>query len=259
MKNQLLLFLPFFIVACNSKHEPVKDTLIIKNDTSNTLSKTQTYFKKHINNRNPSKSVGTVSNGELLNGKLMPFEGENFEYFDKTSYLAGKGFTHSTVKKIVLTTYSELANKFTERRFKIMECSNQHGGKISPHRTHQNGTSVDFMMPKLKNGIPYYGLDNFGIGHYLLSFDDKGRFSMNNDISIDFEMVAQHILLLERNAQLEGYKIKKVIIKIEFKDELFATPSGQKLKKSEIYIVRNLSPLINSLHDEHYHIDFDQK
>jgi len=51
-------------------------------------------------------------------------------------------------------------------------------------------------------------------------------------------------------------KIAKVIIKIEYKDELFATEYGQKLKKSGIYIVKGLTKLINALHDEHYHIDF---
>ena len=53
-------------------------------------------------------------------------------------------------------------------------------------------------------------------------------------------------------------KIKKVIIKIELKDELFSTPNGKKLKAKGIYVVKALTPLINGLHDDHFHIDFEE-
>lgn len=32
---------------------------------------------------------------------------------------------------------------------------------------------------------------------------------------------------------------------------------GQKLKNSKIYIVQKLSPVLNALHDERYHVDFE--
>jgi len=53
--------------------------------------------------------------------------------------------------------------------------------------------------------------------------------------------------------------LSKVIINTDLKDELFATKFGKVLKTSGIYLVQKLSPLINSLHDDHYHIDFDVK
>ena len=137
-----------------------------------------------------------------------------------------------------------------------MECSHQHGGKLYPHRTHQNGMSVDFMMPKLKDNKPYYGLDNLGAQHYMLTFDQNGKYSKDPSIEIDFNTIALHILELQSAAKKNGMSIAKVIIHTGIKDELFATEKGKILKQSEIYVVRNLSPLINSIHDDHFHIDF---
>jgi penicillin-insensitive murein endopeptidase len=138
-----------------------------------------------------------------------------------------------------------------------MECSNEDGGEIYPHRTHQNGLSVDFMSPLEKDGNPYYNLDTLGGTHYLLEFDDQGRYSADQTINIDFEVMAKHIWFLEQEARKNGLKISKIIIKKELKDDLFATEYGKKLKNSSIYFTQNLTPLINSLHDDHYHIDFE--
>ena len=214
------------------------------------------YYVANKGNSESSRSTGTVGNGGLINGKLMPYVGPNFRYFDKQSYTSGRAYTHHLVKKTVLDAYKELETALPGRQFRLMECSNKKGGKIAPHRTHQNGMSVDLMMPKLKNGQPDYSLDDLGARHYFLRFDDKGHYEEDPSITIDFEAIAKHLLILEKQARKNGLKIKKVIIKIEFKDELFATPSGKKLKASGIYVVRGLKPLINNLHDEHFHVDF---
>lgn len=217
----------------------------------------QSYYSEHLGNDLPSTSTGTVSNGELINGKLIPFKGPNYEYFSEESYLAGRAFLNDKVLTTLLNTYHNFENLLPNKLFYVMECANEHGGKLFPHRTHQNGLSVDFMMPLLKNGIPYYGLDTLGADHYFLEFDNDGKYIDDNTIEIDFNLVAKHILELEKTAQLEDIKIKKVIINTELKDSLFATEYGQKLKTSGIYVVQKLSPLINSLHDDHYHIDFE--
>lgn len=219
--------------------------------------KIEKYYQENKGDNRPSRSTGTVSNGTLQNGKLIPFEGNNYQYFDTSSYLNDRAFVSDKVKKVLLDTYKELEREVPGRKFYIMECSDKNGGKIFPHRTHQNGLSVDFMVPLVKNGKAYYGLDNLGAVHYWLDFDKGGKYSKDKTISIDFDLVAQHILLLEGNARKNGLKISKVIIKTDLKDELFASKYGQKLKESNVYIVKSLTPLINSLHDDHYHIDFE--
>ena len=235
---------------------------IENSDTSKTIEispEIQAYYSEHSGNDLPSISKGTVSNGELINGKLIPFKGPNYAYFSEESYLAGRAFLNDKVLNTLLTSYSNLESNLPNKLFYVMECANANGGKLAPHRTHQNGTSVDFMMPLLKDGKPYSGLDTLGVNHYLLGFANDGTYIDDKSISIDFNLVAKHILELQTEAELNGLKIKKVIINIELKDNLFATEYGQILKNSDIYIVQKLSPIINSLHDDHYHIDFEVK
>lgn len=214
------------------------------------------YMQLKSNDDTASLAKGTVGNGALEHGKLMPYKGKNFIYFDRMSYLEGRGFLHGTARKSVIETYDSLYKVLPRRYFNIMECSNEQGGEMFPHKTHQNGLSIDFMMPLLKDGKPYYGLDTLGAEHYFLNFDDDGKYKKDPSIEVDFNLVARHILLLDHFARQNGLSIFKVIIKIEFKDELFATEYGKRLKDSEIYVVQGLSPLINSLHDDHFHIDF---
>jgi len=219
-------------------------------------SEIEKFYEEHIGNNEPSESKGSVSNGSLVNGKIIPFASSNFQYFDTLSYIGGRAFTNDKVKQTLLDTYAELAIELPNRKFFIMECSNKNGGQIFPHRTHQNGLSIDFMMPLIKNGKPNYELDLLGKDHYWLDFDNEGKYSKDKAIKIDFELVARHILLLEKHARKNGLKISKVIIKTELKDELFASDYGKKLKESGVYVVKKLSQLINLLHDDHYHIDF---
>ena len=234
----------FNILSCQSQEKKANSTEI------------ESYSARFERLKKESISKGSVSNGTLINGVLFPFSGVNFQYFDTTSYVSGRAFLNSRIENSTIETYQEFEKLAPNRFFYIMECSNQHGGKMHPHRTHQNGLSVDFMMPLIKNNLPFYELDVLGKDHYLLTFDNDGRYSEDKSISVDFDLIAHHILVLNEKEKKHGYKISKVIIKIEFKDKLFNSKYGKELKESGIYIVKGLSPLINSLHDEHYHVDF---
>jgi len=261
-----LKFLPLLLLfaSCEGQTQeqkqqpPAADTGIAKKETPQLPEAISSYIAQNPDDGKPSQSAGTVSNGKLINGKLMPYRGENFSYFDQESYLNSRAFVNGKVKLAVLETYSALQKEFPGRKFVIMECSNKHGGPIFPHRTHQNGLSIDFMVPLLKDGKPYYGLDSLGASHYGLDFDAEGKYTEDKSISIDFELAARHMLLLEKELRRQGLKIGKVILKLELKDELFATASGKELKKLGIYFAQNLDVLINSLHDDHYHIDFEK-
>lgn len=222
-----------------------------------TTNKIIEYYNENKGNDEPSVSHGTVSGGSIENSKLIPFEGNNYKYFDTISYLSGRAFMHSKVKSTLLNCYSELEKVNPDRIYYVMECSNQNGGKMFPHRTHQNGLSVDLMMPLVKDDKPCYEYDKLGVQHYLMEFDYEGKLMEDPSISIDFETIAQHLLLLEESARNNGLKIKKIIIHTELKDELFSGKYGQQLKQSDIYVVKALTPLINALHDDHYHVDFE--
>lgn len=228
----------------------------IQNARDNEPTSVEKYYHSNVNDTVASTSVGSVGNGSLQNATLIPFKGENFEYFDKSSYLGGRAFTNSKVAEITVNTYQALLDQGVDRKFKVMEFSNKEGGKMFPHRTHQNGLSVDYMMPLKKDGVPYYELDKKGASHYLMDFDTGGRYVEDTNVSIDFNMAARHILELDKQARKKGMKIHKVIFNTDLKDELYESEYGKKLKSSGIYITRNLSKLINDLHDDHYHVDF---
>jgi penicillin-insensitive murein DD-endopeptidase len=251
----LIFFTALALVACtsvngkkahDSKNVAVKDTTEVEK-----------YQLLNANDDVISQSTGSVSNGTLKHGKLMPFEGINFRYFDTASYLNDRAFVNLKVLNSVLSTYEYLNEELPGRTFTIMECSHRNGGKLYPHRTHQNGLSIDFMMPLVKDNKPYYELDTMGQFHYLLDFDDAGRMTQDTSVHIDFELVAQHILALDSACVANNLSIKKVIINTDLKDELFEGPMGKQLQCSRVYVVKSLTPLINSLHDDHYHIDFE--
>lgn len=219
-------------------------------------SATDIFYARHLDSLQNSESIGVPGKGSLVNGKIIPFSGTNFHYFSKTSYLHGRAFVNHNLKGLVLESYQDLSIQFPKQQFGIMECSKKEGGKISGHRTHQNGLSIDFMSPKMKENVPYYGLDHLGASHYQLAFNNDGKLIAEPSIEIDFEMMGQHILALHKKAKKHHLKIKKIILKKELKDNLYKTKSGRIIKKKKIYITMNLPPRINEAHDDHYHIDF---
>lgn len=227
-----------------------------QDNRSNVSDEIEVYMQLHPDNDTASKAIGTVGNGSLKQGKLIPYKGENFIYFDRRSYLEGRAFLHGDVRATLLKMYDSLSTALPNRYFTVMECANQNGGELFPHKTHQNGLSVDFMMPLIRYDKPYYGLDTLGINHYALNFNDQGNYTADETIKIDFNTVAHQILLLDKFARERGLHVQKVILKIELKDELFSTKFGKVLKNSDIYFVQGLSPAINALHDDHFHIDF---
>jgi penicillin-insensitive murein endopeptidase len=89
-----------------------------------------------------------------------------------------------------------------------------------------------------------------------MKFDSNGKKRINKKIEIDFDKMAIHILTLEKVSRQNGYKIKKVILETNLKDEIFRSEYGEELKNSNIYFVRALPKMIDELHDDHYHIDF---
>jgi penicillin-insensitive murein DD-endopeptidase len=256
MKHTFPLLFILLITACSEPATSMSQTQNTTNEPADSLSLVEKHYNTFNTNSANSISTGTVSNGSLKHGQLFPFSGANYHYFDTASYLSNRCFVHSSVKSCVLETYEKLEKTAPGRLFGIMECSNEHGGKIAPHRTHQNGLSVDFMTPLLKNGQPYTDLDFAGAQHYLMNFDADGRYENDPEVSIDFELMAQHLLTLIESAKTNGLTIEKVIWKMELRDELFATASGKKLQQSGVYVTTNLTPLINALHDDHYHVDF---
>ena len=113
---------------------------------ANHNSKTDEYYKNHLDTLNNSESIGLPGGGTLENGKIMPYFGDNFQNYSESSYLRGRAFVHHNVRALVLESYNDLFIKFPNEKYRIMECSEKGGRKISGHRTHQNGLSIDLCL-----------------------------------------------------------------------------------------------------------------
>ena len=126
----------------------------------------------------------------------------------------------------------------------------KNGGPMPPHRTHENGTAVDFMVPvRGREGrpaaLPASALNRFG---YDLEFDKDGRL---DDLRIDFAAIAAHLHQLDQQSRKRGVRIARVIFDPALTRRLLATPHGASL--AALPFMKS-KPWIR--HDEHYHVDF---
>jgi penicillin-insensitive murein DD-endopeptidase len=209
-------------------------------------------------NSGESESMGSVRDGKLQNGWLIPFKGENFRYFSRFSYyILNNAYVNSRVYATLIDAYSACESSCPGREFILMECTRKHGGQMLIHWTHQNGTSVDFMVPKKRGGENNVFADRAGLIHYLFQFNEGGQFTLSRKTAIDFETMAKHILALDDAARKNGLRIHKILFNTNMHDELFATAAGREIQQRNIRIIPRLSDLVNRYHDDHYHVDFD--
>lgn len=256
MKQLILSSACLLMLACNRQPAPETPQPPARPEPEKKLSAVEKHYANYRAADGESRSIGTVGHGRLENGRILPFSGKNFHYFDTNSYLQNRCFVHEKVLQTLIGSYRRLESITPGNEYGIMECSKEHGGRIYPHRTHQNGLSVDFMTPLLKDGKPFTGLDHTGPMHYLMDFDNDGRYNEDPTVTIDFETMAAHLLVVIDEAAKNGLRVEKIIWKMQLRDELFATEQGKQLRKTGVYVTTHLGPLINALHDDHYHVDF---
>jgi len=199
-----------------------------------------------------STCYGTTSHGRLDAGVKLPRSGTNFVTYSDVARMAGRTFVHSQVAEILLDTWKALETEMPGKMYKYAETGFAEGGPFAPHKTHQNGLSVDFMTPVInKEGesvhLPTYPWTRFG---YDLEFDQQGRLG---DLTIDYDALAAHIVMLDRTAKAMGVGLWRVIFAPELQAGLFATRYGDYIR-SNIQLSTRRSWV---RHDEHYHVDFD--
>ncbi len=199
-----------------------------------------------------STCFGTSAKGRLADGVRLPPSGRNFTAYSSNGVSLGRTYVHDVVRRVVLGAYRELENSRPEVTYVYGETGLASGGRFHPHRTHQTGLSVDFMVPVVDTvgrpaELPRSAMNKFGYG---LEFDSRGRLG---NLTIDFEAIAEHLHQLRKAAAMEGISIKRVIFDQSLMSSLFATPAGHTLRQSIPFI--QARPWIR--HDEHYNVDFD--
>jgi hypothetical protein len=98
-----------------------------------------------------SQYFGSVSNGRIEGSVALPTGGPNFSPYSRLAVSLGRTHVHSRVTEIVTDAYAELARQTPEVRYVYGETGWPSGGRFKPHRSHQNGRSVDFFVP-VRNG-----------------------------------------------------------------------------------------------------------
>jgi len=198
-----------------------------------------------------SQCFGSVANGRLQDGVKLPASGANFEAYSSVGWAAGRTYVHSKVADVILASYGALATRKENVRFVYGETGWESGGRFRPHRTHQNGLSVDFFVPvKDRAGkpatLPIRVTNKLG---YDIEFDSSGRFE---EYTIDFESIAEHLYELDVAARARGVAIATVILDPEYISKVLATSRGPYIRKNVPFMKGK--PWVR--HDEHYHVDF---
>ena len=198
-----------------------------------------------------SQCFGSSSNGYLVNGVQLPVDGKNFVSYNSIGVFLGRTYLHSQVVEIIVDAYDSLAISVPDNIYKYGETGFAKGGKFKPHKTHQNGLSVDFMVP-VKNGqgqSVYFPTTVFNKFGYDIDFNKVGDFKSYH---IDFKAMAAHIKALNISAKQKGYGIKRVIFDPNLQAKLFDTIDGDYLVKNIVFSKKQSWVR----HDEHYHVDF---
>lgn len=175
----------------------------------------------------PSVSYGTPDSRSMDHGKRLPTAGPNFRAYSRLGAALGRIAVNGKVREVVIEAYGQLAQTHPDLRFVYGETGWPSGRSFKPHRTHQNGMSVDFMVPVRKQGrittLSTAPWRKFG---YAIEFDSTGK---AGDVTIDFEAVALHLAALDEAATAHGLTVQRVIFAAEFVTRLDQVPGAWRL------------------------------
>lgn len=203
----------------------------------------------------PSKKSGRPGHGRIEHAWAMPPSGEGFETYSYLGAALGRQYVHRAVAQTLRKGFASAAAQQPGRRFQLAETGWRRGSRFRPHRTHQNGMSVDILMPARDEAgqpaqLSTWPWQLFGYGW---EFDATGR---SGNLQIDFESLAALISALDAAAAENGLRIELVIVTPEYIPLLLATPSGRKLSSLSSRFMRHAAWV---RHDEHVHVDFALK
>lgn len=195
---------------------------------------------------------GTTNKGRIEEAVQLPDHGSNFVAYSSLGVNLGRNYVHTAVRDIVVTAYDALATSVPGKMFVYGETGWKSGGRLRPHRTHQNGLSVDFFVPVMDSAgrsarLPTNLFNKFGYG---VDFDAEGKF---DDLTIDFEALGEHLFQLSNAASKSGHSIALVIFDPPYLPKLFSTKHGEFLRQN----IKFMKGTAWVRHDEHYHVDFN--
>lgn len=198
-----------------------------------------------------SVCFGSTSQGRLEGGVKLPSSGPNFVSYGSIPELAGRTYVHEKVRDVLVAAFKLLESEEPGKVFKYAETGKESGGSFPPHKTHQNGLSVDLMVPVTNSSgqsvhLPTHPLNRYG---YDIEFDRDGRYG---EYKIDYEALGALIVAMHKAAQSRGIRIWRVLFDPELQPQLYASSHGDYIR-SHIRLSQRSSWV---RHDEHIHVDF---
>lgn len=201
-----------------------------------------------------SVCFGTTNKGRLEGGVQLPSTGPNFVSYGSIPELLGRTYVHSKVRDVILAAYKRLEEEAPGKVFKYAETGAEFGGEFPPHKTHQNGLSVDLMVPVTDLSgksvhLPTHALNRYG---YDIEFDQNGRF---DEYQIDFDALGEKIIALHKSAVSHGIEIWRVLLEPKLQLHLYRTRHGDYIRDN--ILIPNKRSWVK--HDDHIHVDFKVK
>ena len=193
-----------------------------------------------------STCVGPTHAGSLSGAVRMPLFGENYRSYCVVCALALRTYGHEKAVGALVDSFAAMAHRYPEVTFVYGEIGFPWGGNFPPHRTHENGLSIDVMVP-LRDGHSLR-TDAFNRFGYDETFDSQG---VGGSGTIDFEALAAQLLALDQAARARGGRIARLFFTPDLQDELFRTADGARLRAT-VPFNRQQSWV---RHDDHYHAD----
>lgn len=198
-----------------------------------------------------STCYGTTSSGRLEGGCQLQLRGPNFEPYSDHGVALGRTHVHCTVAEIVADAYARVAKELPAARFVYGETGYSAGGPLPPHKTHQNGLSVDFFVPTRTSAlqparVPAPEENRWG---YDVEFDSDGK---SGELAIDFEAISVHLLALKEAAHARDVGIRKIFFDVPLRKHLESTAAWPRIRDLPFSTTEGWWR-----HDEHYHVDFE--
>lgn len=198
-----------------------------------------------------STSLGTPAHGSLQNGVSLPPAGDGFVTYSTLGNWLGRQYVNSRVRDTLFAAFGALHSAQPDRTYVVGETGLRNGGRFRPHRSHQNGLSVDVLMPLRSSSgarmlMPTNAWQKFG---YSMEFDAEGR---AEGMAIDFASLAEFLAELKRQAPAHGLTIERIIVAPEYVDRVLSA-GGRDLGSLSGLFMRRPAWV---RHDEHVHVDF---
>lgn len=199
-----------------------------------------------------SSCFGTIRNGYLKDGEQLPKNGDNFEVYSSVGFHLDRTYVHSKVKMVIVESYLALKQSQPDVFYTYGETGNKDGGVFEPHKTHQNGLSVDFMVPVRNTDGKPASLTCSVLNKwcYGIEFEKSGKYKK---LKIDFDAIVEHLRELEKAAKKNQIAIHRVIFDLDLLKLLKDSTSWKKAPLNLSFSQKK--PWVR--HDEHYHVDFE--